>query len=37
MFSQILIFLPLIGIYEAGIRLSMWFGTDLKPASLGKK
>jgi sec-independent protein translocase protein TatC len=25
-FSQILIFLPLIGIYEAGIRLSMWFG-----------
>ena len=36
-FSQILIFLPLIGVYEAGIRLSMWFGTDPKPASLGEK
>jgi len=36
-FSQILIFLPLIGIYEAGIRLAMWFGIDSKPASLGEE
>jgi Sec-independent protein secretion pathway component TatC len=26
-FSQVLIFFPLIGVYEAGIRLAMRFGT----------
>jgi sec-independent protein translocase protein TatC len=35
-FSQILILLPLIGLYEAGIRLALWFGPKEKATDLSK-